>query len=216
MESHRSTSRLILASASPRRRELLAQFGVPFIVIPSRFAEESVPYTAADGYVRQLSAGKADAVADGYPDHWVLAADTIVVLEDRSLGKPADPAEAREMMAALSGRVHQVYTGFSLRRRRGNRAADATVRTDVRFRELSREEIEWYIQTDEPYDKAGGYGIQGLAALFVAEISGSCSNVVGLPVAEVMTTLIGEGVLRLKPDGTIETSGGGPGNGGPR
>lgn len=216
MESHRTTSRLILASASPRRRELLAQFGIPFTVIPSRFAEESVPYTGADGYARQLAAGKADAVADGYPDHWVLAADTIVVLEDRSLGKPADPAEAREMMAALSGRVHQVYTGFSLRRRRGNRAADAAVRTDVRFRELSREEIEWYIQTDEPYDKAGGYGIQGLAALFVAEIAGSCSNVVGLPVAEVMTTLMREGVLRLQPDGTIQTAGGAPGNGGAR
>jgi septum formation protein len=214
METPRSTPPLILASASPRRRELLAQFGIDFPVIPSRFDEKSVIYTAPAEYVRQLAVGKAKTVSAAHPNSWVLAADTIVVLDDRSLDKPADAAEARSMMAALGGRTHQVYTAFALRRASGGREWNETVRTDVRFRTLSAAEIDWYVATDEPYDKAGGYGIQGLAGMFVAEIQGSCSNVVGLPVAEVMAALLREGVvtfgtngaLTLSPNGGSETS----------
>jgi septum formation protein len=203
MRKSRSAPRLILASASPRRRELLARFGIEFSVVPSRFDEAAVPYTRAEDYVRELSAGKAETVAARYPESWVLAADTIVVADDRLLGKPADRDEARKMMGALSGRNHRVHTGFSLRRRADRRARDASVCTEVRFRELSAEEIEWYVRTDEPYDKAGGYGIQGLAGLFVAGVSGSCSNVVGLPVAEVVSALVEEGVLRFRGNGTL-------------
>lgn len=203
MESPRSTPPLILASASPRRRELLAQFGIDFPVIPSRFDEESVSYAEPSSYVRRLAAGKAETVSAAHPDSWVLAADTIVVLAGRSLDKPRDPEDAREMMRTLSGRTHQVYTAFALRRRTDDRSAEQVVRTDVRFRSLSEAEIDWYVRTDEPYDKAGGYGIQGLAGLFVAEISGSCSNVVGLPVAEVMTALLREGVVAFGTDGGL-------------
>lgn len=204
MQRPRSNPRLILASASPRRRELLAQFGIDFSVIPSRFAEERVPYTRPEPYARELAAGKADAVAADYPESWVLAADTIVVVDERLLGKPADRGEAREMMRVLGGRSHRVYTGFSLRRKAGGRASDAVVRTEVRFRALTSEEIEWYVRTDEPYDKAGGYGIQGRAGLFVSGIDGSCANVVGLPVAEVVGALLRENVVRFGPGGVLE------------
>ncbi len=206
MESPRSTPPLILASASPRRRELLAQFGIAFPVVPSRFDEESVPYTEPSAYVRRLAVGKAEAVSAFHPQSWILAADTIVVMDDRSLDKPADAAEARAMMEALSGRTHQVYTAFALRRETDGRRHDEAVRTDVRFRTLSPAEIDWYVRTDEPYDKAGGYGIQGLAGMFVAEISGSCSNVVGLPVAEVMAALLRERVVMFGPGGTLAFS----------
>lgn len=210
METPRSAPHLILASASPRRRELLAQFGLEFPVIPSRFDEESVPFTEPPGYVRRLAAGKAEAVSAAYPESWVLAADTIVVLNGHSLDKPADAGEARAMMTALSGKTHQVYTAFALRRAAGGRQLDEAVRTDVRFRTLSAAEIDWYVATDEPYDKAGGYGIQGLAGMFVAEIQGSCSNVVGLPVAEVMNALLREGVVTFGANGglTVSANGG--------
>jgi septum formation protein len=212
MESPRSTPPLILASASPRRRELLAQFGIDFPVIPSQFDEESVPFAEPPGYVRRLAAGKAEAVSAAHPQSWVLAADTIVVLNGQSLDKPYGPAEARAMMTALSGKTHQVYTAFALRRGSGGGQFDQAVRTDVRFRTLSAAEIDWYVATDEPYDKAGGYGIQGLAGMFVAEIQGSCSNVVGLPVAEVMAALLQEGVVVFGKNGALTFSAnGGPG-----
>ncbi len=173
--------KLILASQSPRRRELLGQMGLEFTVISPEIDEDA--FTAPDpaALVRTLSREKALAVAreqDG--DVLVIAADTVVVLDGQALGKPRDRAEAEAMLAALSGRSHAVYTGVTVCR--GDRAVTEAERTEVTFRALTRLEIRRYAATGEPMDKAGAYGIQGLGALLVEGIRGDYFNVVGLPV----------------------------------
>lgn len=146
-------------------------------------------------YVRTLAESKATDISEKHPDSWVIGADTIVLIEHRILGKPDSKDAARDMLRRLSGKSHQVFTGFCICRKREDRLFSDTVKTDVRFKNLSDREIEWYIQTGEPFDKAGAYGIQGIGSFLVKSINGSYTNVVGLPVCEVIDFLIKEGVL---------------------
>jgi septum formation protein len=190
---------LILASKSPRRRYLLKQAGVEFAVIPSSFDESTIPEASPEDFVRILAQAKAGVVSEQYPRSWVLGADTIVVVDDTILGKPISRAEARAMLTTLSGRVHRVLTGFSLRRHMENRGHAEVVSTDVRFKTLTPDEIEWYVHTSEPFDKAGAYAAQGLGAFMIKQIHGSYSNVVGLPVCEVVECLVREGIVEFRP-----------------
>ena len=183
--------KLILASQSPRRRELLGQMGLEFTVISPKIDEDAVVRPDPRSLVEALSRAKAQAV-EAEPEALVIAADTVVVLEGRVLGKPASREEAEEMLAALSGRSHQVFTGFTVRQ--GDRQVTRAEETQVRFRSLTRAEIRAYVATGEPMDKAGAYGIQGLGGLLVAGIRGDYSNVVGLPVCALGLVLRDFGV----------------------
>lgn len=187
----------ILASLSPRRRQLLGSLGLRFTVVPSGVEESRLDGESPRDHVMRLSREKAFHVAGRYPDSWVLGADTIVVVDGTILGKPGDPDEARAMLRRLSGREHMVITGFSIVNRKGGVAHVEAVETSVLFRDLDNEEIEWYIKGDEPYDKAGGYAFQGGAGCFVQSIRGSASNVIGLPLAEVVAAMKRLGVVRL-------------------
>lgn len=183
---------LFLASASPRRRELLAQIGVPCVRQIASIDETPLPAEPAAAYVERLARGKARAglaALAGRADAVVLGADTAVVLDGGILGKPADFAEARAMLRALSGRSHQVLTAVALAS--PAREAARVVASEVSFRALGEAEIAAYWASGEPRDKAGGYGIQGLAAVFVRRIEGSYSAVVGLPLCET-AELLGE------------------------
>ncbi|MFC1857561.1 Maf family protein [Thermodesulfobacteriota bacterium] len=188
---------LILASKSPRRKYLLEQAGLTFSVIPSRFDEKSVPMSAPDIYVKVLAEAKCSDVSESYPQSWVIGADTIVLIDGIILGKPNSRQEARTMLRRLSGQTHQVFTGYSIGCRAKAKLFSETIQTDVLFKSLTDEEIEWYIHTDEPFDKAGAYAIQGLGTFLVKRINGSYTNVVGLPVCEVIEFLIKEGVVGL-------------------
>jgi septum formation protein len=193
---------LILASKSPRRRYLLEQAGLSFSVIPSDIDESTVPLSPPEIYVRVLSEAKAESIAKKYPEKWVLGADTIVLKDGAVLGKPGSIDEARSMLKQLSGQAHQVFTGYSIICKSKDRKFSETVQTEVLFKNLADEEIEWYIHTKEPFDKAGAYAIQGLGTFLVRRINGSYTNVVGLPVCEVIEFLIKEGVvgLSITPD----------------
>lgn len=190
--------RLILASKSPRRRYLLQQAGLQFDVHPSNFDESSVRLEDPATYVQVLSRAKAADIAARFPERWVIGADTIVLIDDMVLGKPKNEAGARDMLQRLSGHTHQVYTGYTICCRQLGKEMTDVVSTDVTFKRLSAVEIEWYIHTDEPFDKAGAYAIQGLGTFLVRSISGSYTNVVGLPVCEVIEYLIKEGVVRIE------------------
>ena len=175
--------KIILASASPRRRELLEMLRVTDLeIIPARGEEQPHPELAPDALVRELSRCKAAEVAErcAAPEDLVIGADTIVVLDGRVLGKPRDAAEARRMLSALSGRAHTVFTGVTVMR--GGAVLSHAERTEVHFRPLSEAEIEAYIATGEPMDKAGAYGAQGYASLFVERLEGDFFNVMGLPL----------------------------------
>lgn len=180
---------IVLASASPRRAELLASAGIRFVAVPSSVVEERLAGEPPEVFVRRLAAAKARDVAAGRTNGFVLAADTDVVLEGDVLGKPRDAADARAMLARLSGRVHDVVTGFEVYDVPARRADGGVVRTRVEFAPLSREEIDAYAATGEPLGKAGGYAIQGGAAGMIRRIEGSYTNVVGLPLREVLETL---------------------------
>lgn len=189
---------LILASQSPRRKYLLEQAGLHFQVIPSPFDESSVDPTEPAVFVQRLAEGKADCIAARYPEAWVIGADTIVAADGHLLGKPSSRDAARRMLGQLSGKTHQVYTGFCIFRHQSNLKFIDAVRTDVTFKNLSENEIEWYIKTGEPFDKAGAYAIQGMGTFLVRRINGSYSNVVGLPVCEIIEILIREGIMDLE------------------
>ena len=188
---------LILASKSPRRRYLLEQAGLSFSVIPSDIDETAIPLSPPEIYVKVLSEAKAESIAKKYPEKWVIGADTIVLKDGVVLGKPGSIDEARSMLKKLSGEIHQVFTGYSILCKSKNRIFSETVQTEVLFKNLTDEEIEWYIHTKEPFDKAGAYAIQGLGTFLVKRINGSYTNVVGLPVCEVIEFLIKEGVVGL-------------------
>ena len=190
--------KLILASNSPRRRYLLKQAGVEFDVIPSTVDENRAASHDPLEYVRCLSQAKAAEIASRYPDRWVIGADTIVLIDGKVLGKPKDPSDARAMLERLSGQTHQVYTGFTICCVDLQRHHSDVVITDVTFKKLTSDEIKWYIHTGEPFDKAGAYAIQGLGTFLVERINGSYTNVVGLPVCEVIGYLIKEGVIRMQ------------------
>lgn len=172
---------LILASASPRRAELLTQIGLPFVARPVDIDETVRAGEAPSDYVERLAREKALAGATD-PDALVIGSDTTVVLSHEILGKPADSAEAIATLARLSGQTHQVITAVALTS--GGDCAACVVTTDVTFRVLTDDEIRAYVATGEPMDKAGSYGIQGLGGIFVKEIRGSYSSVVGLPLQE--------------------------------
>ena len=177
---------LILASESPRRKELLTQL-TTYIATASTYEETAPKKEKPKRFVLKQACGKACEVAKTYPDQWVLGADTIVVLDGKILGKPKDAAQAVKMLKALSGRQHSVYTGLALVC--GKTVKTKVVKTDVWFRKLTVKEITGYVESGEPLDKAGAYGIQGGAASFVTKLNGSYTNVVGLPLAQLQTML---------------------------
>jgi septum formation protein len=189
---------LILASASPRRAELLTAAGIPFEVRPAHVDEGLRPGEDARTYASRVAVDKARAIvsrADGRP---VLAADTIVLIDGHVLGKPIDDADARRMLRLLSGRMHEVVTAVALMTSGADRqpTVDSGLEsTAVQFAPLAAAEIDWYVATGEPSDKAGAYAIQGLASRFVTRIEGSYSNVVGLPMALVYAMCTRAGIL---------------------
>ena len=185
-----STGCLILASASPRRRELLESLDLDFTVRPAAVDETPNPGERPRDLVRRLAREKAEAAARN--GEWVLAADTIVVEGGEVLGKPTDRGEAKEMLERLQGRWHLVLTGTALRPPEGE-TLHAVESTRVLFAELTPEQIDWYAATGEPDDKAGAYAVQGLGSLFVLEIDGNYSNVVGLPLPTVRQLFEGAG-----------------------
>ena len=177
--------KLILASASPRRKELLEFLGYPFEVKISCVNEDTLPQESPPEYVARVSRDKCLSVFRENPDAIVLSGDTSVVLDSRILGKPENRDQAREMISALSGRSHLVYSAFSIMGPSLAEVISECITTEVIFRKLAEEEIDSYVTTDEPYDKAGGYAIQGIAGKFIPEIRGSVSSVIGLPLSEV-------------------------------
>jgi septum formation protein len=169
----------VLASGSPRRRELLAGLGLRFTVSAADLDESPLPGEAPAACVRRLAAAKAAA----YPDAaLVLAADTVVMLDGTLLGKPRDPADARRMLGAIAGREHTVLTGVALHERPDGRQLDWVEASRVRMARMTPHEIDWYVGTGEPLDKAGAYAVQGIGALFVEAVFGNYTNVVGLPL----------------------------------
>jgi len=183
------SGRFILASASPRRSDLLNQLGLEFEVLPSGIDEAVREGETAEAHVCRLATSKAGELANRYPEAWVIGADTIVVINGDFLGKPATRSEARRMLGMLSGCRHRVYTGVAVMRRSAEVTVSEVVASEVIFKEISPEEMDWYIGTDEPYDKAGGYALQGRGAFFVKEIHGSYTNVIGLPLCETVNLL---------------------------
>jgi len=198
MENTTAAHKLILASQSPRRSYLLEQAGLIFEVIPSAFDESSIPLGEPVGYARFQAEAKANDLASRYPEAWVIGADTIVVIAGDILGKPSSTADARAMLRQLSGQTHQVMTGYAIYNRSRDFQFSDTVVTDVEFKKLADPEIDWYVQTGEPFDKAGAYAIQGIGTFLVRRINGSYTNVVGLPVCEVVEKLLTEGVIGYK------------------
>jgi septum formation protein len=182
---------LILASASPRRAELLSTLGIPFRVDPSRVEETVAPGESVSAAAVRLAEAKARDVASRSGESPVLAADTLVALGSRIFGKPGNDREADAMLRALAGRTHLVVTGIALHC--SGRLCRAAVETEVDFAPMSETEIAWYIATGEPRDKAGGYAVQGHGARFISAVRGSYSNVVGLPVRAVYEMLLDAG-----------------------
>ena len=185
--------KLILASQSPRRKELLGLLGIPFIIQVSQADETMEPGKAPDQQVAEVSRRKAQATL-AEPEDVVIAADTIVVCDGQILGKPRNAQDACRMLSMLSGRTHQVMTGMTVRYQ--DRYISCTEVTQVTFRALTEREILRYVQTGEPMDKAGAYGIQGGAAIFVESLQGDYYNVVGLPVCRLVQ-LLGQTVPEL-------------------
>jgi septum formation protein len=190
---------IILASASPRRRELLAQVGIKAEVVPSIVDETLLGDETPEDHVIRLSCAKAMEVAErpAQPGRWFIGSDTVVVLDGLILGKPADASGAAEMLSSLAGRSHRVISGYAVHDRQSGKTLSAAVTTRVFFKDLTTREIEGYIATGEPYDKAGAYAIQGIGAFMVPCIEGSYSCVVGLPLCEVIAALEELGALEM-------------------
>jgi septum formation protein len=182
-------ARIVLASASPRRSELMVLAGIPCAVIPADICEDVLPGELPAEHVMRLSREKAQTVSITAVGRFFVGADTVVVLDDRIMGKPADTDQAHEMLAALSGRSHEVITGITVCDRNSGDCQSRYVRTEVLFKELSKREIDDYIATGCPMDKAGAYAIQGGAVHFIRSISGSYTNVIGLPMTELYELL---------------------------
>jgi len=198
-----SSSSLILASASPRRRDLLGRLGLTPQVRPADIDETALSGERPDDYVLRLARHKARSARATHVDEaaqaWVLAADTIVVLDDEVLGKPADRSDARRMLGRLSGRVHEVVTGTCLLAPGGAEARARCVHSEVEFRQVEADEVEPFLDVEEWSDKAGGYAIQGVAAMFIRAIRGSWTNVMGLPLSETVEDLRSVGAVGPLP-----------------
>jgi len=189
---------LVLASASPRRQEMLRLVGVRFVILHGNVDEAPQAGETPENYAPRLSEAKARAVAAMRPGHWVLGADTIVTIDGELLGKPATRDEARFMIRKLSGREHMVITAFTLFNSEQAEVIRRAVTSQVLFKEVPDDEVEWYVATEEPYDKAGGYAVQGKASFLVSEIHGSYTNVVGLPLCEVVEALKELGLVTFR------------------
>jgi septum formation protein len=189
-----NNGQLVLASASPRRRHFLEELGLDFIVAVAD-VDESLRFGELPlAFVSRLAQEKAAAIALDNPGAWVIGADTVVVLADEILGKPVDPEDALLMLSKLAGRTHEVWTSFAILRGKSS-AISRVVKTEVTFVTAATEVLGAYVSTGEPLDKAGGYGIQGRGGLFVERIDGSYSNVVGLPMAELVEELLDLGAI---------------------
>jgi septum formation protein len=192
------SGQLILASASPRRQELLRSAGLKFKTIPAHVSEHYIKGERPNQHVRRLSFDKAIFIAGKHPDAWVLGADTIVVIDKLVLGKPKNKAQARKMLGKLSGRTHKVYTGFTVIRLSAKARKTKVIQSAVQFKTIGNEELKWYTACEEPYDKAGGYALQGKGAYFVRSIRGSYTNVIGLPLCEVLEELKKLGAIHFR------------------
>jgi septum formation protein len=189
-----SNDKIILASGSPRRQLFLAGLGLDFAVVIADVDETGRTGETPPAFVRRLALAKAAAVAVAHPEAWVIGADTVVVLAGAILGKPADPDDALAMLTRLAGRTHEVWTGFAVMRDEAVAIA-REVRTEVTFVTAAAAVLAAYVATGEPLDKAGAYGIQGRGGVLVERIDGSHSNVVGLPMAELVEELLGLGAI---------------------
>ncbi|NOX34054.1 MAG: septum formation protein Maf [Deltaproteobacteria bacterium] len=188
MESINS-EKIILASKSERRKDLLEQIGLNFEIFPANINEDMVSINNPEEYAKELSFLKAKNTALFNPGSWILGADTIVVIQDKILGKPQSVTDAIKMLNQLNNCEHSVYTGFCVINREKKIIIKKSVKTKVNFKSLTDGEIHWYVNTGESFGKAGAYAIQGIGAFLVKGIAGSYSNVVGLPVCEVVETL---------------------------
>jgi len=195
------SSRLILASKSPRRYELLKQVGLDFEVVPSRVIEDFVGTETPQDHVIRLAETKVQDVAYRYPDRWVIAADTIVYIDGSILGKPKNQEEAKGMLDRLNGQEHWVMTGFSVCHLEKGKSDKEAVQTSVKVKALTSAEMDWYVRTGEPFDKAGGYAIQGIGSFMIESIRGSYTNVVGLPLCELLQMLNRLGAITISEQG---------------
>ena len=196
----RTEADLILASASPRRQAMLQGLGIDFEVIEARIDERPDKGETPQEFVLRAACDKAGAVSVERPSSWVLGADTVVVLDTRILGKPKDSVEALNVLLALSGRQHQVHTGFCLKNQQAQVSVSRVVTTEVKFFQFTHEIGAAYVATGESLDKAGAYGIQGHGGFLVEGINGSYSNVVGLPLCEVVQELLNQKIVVLRQD----------------
>lgn len=190
--------RIILASASPRRKQLLSSVGLKFKTIPAHVNENYLRGETPKQHVRRLAQSKAKIVSEKYPDTWVLGADTIVVIDGQILGKPENKAQAKKMLQKLSGRTHKVYTAFTITRAASSISRTRVIQSAVSFKNISPDEIKWYISSKEPYDKAGGYAAQEKGASFIKSVRGSYTNVIGLPLCEVLDEFKTLGVISFR------------------
>ncbi len=189
---------IILASASPRRKRLLNNFGITFKQCAAAIQETPFAGEQAQTFAQRMALEKACAVADKYPSSFVLAADTVVTIDGIIIGKPATTQQALKILQDLQGRTHTVITGVSLICRKENCEEVFMQTTDITFAQFSVAVLKAYIQTGEPMDKAGGYGLQGKGAFLVKQITGSCTNAIGLPVHDCITMLLAKKVIAVK------------------
>lgn len=195
-----TVGKLILASSSPRRQQFLHELGIDFSVEVQEIDESCDVGETPERLVKRLAEEKASGIARQFPDACVLAADTVVVIDNEILGKPKNSEDAEAMLKRLSGRWHEVWSGFSIQKPAESLCVQQAVRTQVLFRELTEDLCRAYVLTGEPLDKAGSYGLQGRGGFLVDEIKGSYSNVIGLPVAQVIDIMLQYGIIapRLK------------------
>ncbi|MEE4135915.1 MAG: Maf family protein [Desulforhopalus sp.] len=192
---YRTVAPLILASASPRRREYLLGLGLLFEVHTVPIVEEPLPGEDHEGFVRRMAQEKASAVGQNFPEHWVIGGDTVVCLDKVILGKPADPEDAVRMLMALSGKEHLVRSAFCVAHLATATTMVQSVSTRVFFAAFPESVARAYVATGEPLDKAGAYGIQGWGAALVTAVEGSYTSVVGLPLAELVRMLLTNGII---------------------
>lgn len=188
---------IILASTSPRRKQLLKKLKIPFTVVPSNITEHFNPRLKPRAQVEALALQKAEAVASKFPDAIIIGADTIVALGDEIIGKPTDEQEAKRMLKKLRGRMHTIVTGFVLIDTAAGRTIIKSIETKVWFRKIEPSEIATYLEKEKPYDKAGAYAIQDLGALFIEKIEGDYFGAVGLPLYTLAKELKKLGVVVL-------------------
>ena len=197
---------LILASASPRRKHFLEELGLVFDIQPAKVDEQPLLHESPEQFVLRIATEKACKTALNFPEAWILGADTVVILDHEILGKPTDANDAQKLLLKLAGREHEVLTGFCLMNERNNSQLTKSVTTQVKFTDLSEEIAAAYVDTGEPLDKAGAYGIQGIGGFLIEEINGSYSNVVGLPLAKVVGELLKCGIISpASPDNALAT-----------